>query len=110
MGESPVGHTPQGSDLSLKIGEAFDVTVQPTLVGNETNAEFGDRSSMSYAFHNAKPAPVVVELRQDGLGPNGEILKESQHGRRVDAFSREWSVTVPARGEATLSFTVRTRE
>ena len=110
MGESPVGHTPRGSDLSLKIGEAFDVTVQPTLVGDETSGVFTHRYSLSYAFHNAKAAPVVVELRQDGLGPSGEIVKESQKSRRLDATTRVWAVSVPAKGEATLTFTAKTGE
>lgn len=110
MGESPVGHTPQGSDLSLKIGEAFDVTVQPTLVSNQTSPESVNRYAMSYAFHNAEAQAVTVELRQDGLEPDGEIVKESQHSRRLDASSRVWTVSVPAKGEATLTFTARTGE
>ena len=110
MGESPVGHTPQGSQLSLKIGEAFDVTVQPTLVSNDTDTSLVSTYAMSYAFHNAKPEPVVVELRQDSLAPNGRILKESQKSRRLDAASRVWAVPVPAKGEATLTFTARIGE
>src|SRR5690606_38808095 len=31
VGEDRIGHTSAGSDLALKIGDAFDVTIQPTL-------------------------------------------------------------------------------
>ena len=35
VGESEIDHTPQGSELALKFGDAFDVTVQPTLVSDD---------------------------------------------------------------------------
>ena len=35
VGENRIDHTPQGSDISVKIGEAFDVTVQPTVLTTE---------------------------------------------------------------------------
>ena len=110
MGESPVGHTPQGSELSLKIGEAFDVTVQPTLVSSQTRGFFLNTYEMSYALKNARAEPVTVEVRQDGLSPNGKLLKESQPSRAADAATRVWEVKVPARGEATLSFTAQNGE
>ena len=31
IGENTIGHTPMGSSLALKTGEAFDVKVQPVL-------------------------------------------------------------------------------
>ncbi|OYW95101.1 MAG: hypothetical protein B7Z18_03990, partial [Alishewanella sp. 32-51-5] len=35
IGENTIGHTPMGSDLSLKTGEAFDVKVKPTVEKRE---------------------------------------------------------------------------
>lgn len=110
VGESPVGHTPQGSDLSLKIGEAFDITVQPTLVSSRTDRVFVNTYEMSYTLHNARSAPAVVEVRQGGFFPDGQVLKESLKSRSPDAETRVWSVPVPARGEATLTFTAQTGE
>lgn len=97
VGESAIAHTPMGSDLGLKTGEAFDVKVQPTVLsrdritaeqwkttsryrifhrdGTVTTGE-GDtlrettfyRTRMQYRLTNAKPQPVTVELTQSGLG------------------------------------------
>jgi hypothetical protein len=108
VGESPVGHTPQGSDLSLKIGEAFDVTVQPTLVSSRTDDVFVNTYQMSYILRNARAEPAVVEVRQGGFFPNGRVLKESLASRSLDAETRVWSVPVPARGQTTLTFIAQT--
>jgi hypothetical protein len=97
VGESAIGHTPMGSDLGLKTGEAFDVKAQPSVVGRDkitaeqwkTTSRFrifhnsgtvttgeGDtldtttfyRTQMRYRVTDAKPQPITVELTQAGLG------------------------------------------
>jgi hypothetical protein len=105
-GENNVDHTPAGSELSVKIGEAFDVTVQPTLVSSEKLSRSRTRYSMSYLFRNAQSVPVTAELRQGGLWRDGKVENESLASRRIDANTLGWSVPIPANGETTLTFTV----
>jgi hypothetical protein len=105
-GENGVGHTPAGSQLSVKIGDAFDVTVQPTLVSSEKTLRNHTRYAMSYVIRNAQASPVTVEMRQGGLGRGGDVENESLPSRRIDAGTLGWSVPVPANGETTLTFTV----
>ena len=94
IGESGIGHTPMGSQLTLQTGDAFDVLVLAEVVEREkiTSAEFEKsaryrviengkvirdveveeakefwRTTMRYTITNAKPVPVEVELSQAGL-------------------------------------------
>ncbi len=109
VGENQLGHTPQGSELAVRIGDAFDVTVQPTLVATEAAGKRRTRYTMSYKVHNARGTPVTVELRQAGLwGRNATVLKESLPSRRVDAATVGWSVPVAANGETILTAQVET--
>jgi hypothetical protein len=108
VGENPIGHTPQGSDLAVKIGEAFDVTVKPTLVSSEVVNKRRTRYSMSYRLTNATSARVTVELRQGGLMEQNKVIAESLGGRSIDAYTRGWSVVVPAAGETTLTTELET--
>ena len=109
VGESRIGHTPQGSELAVKIGDAFDVTVQPTLVSTEAVSKRRTRYSMSYVLRNARAEPVTVELRQGGAwGRDSRILQSSLPGRSIDAYTFGWSVPVPAGGETTLTTQVET--
>lgn len=94
IGESGIDHTPMGSELSLKTGDAFDVTVQAEVERRDvvTGAEWERtaryrvmldgkeirtveidraptyyRTVMRYSLTNARSAPVEVDVTQSGL-------------------------------------------
>jgi hypothetical protein len=106
VGEDHIGHTSAGSELALKIGDAFDVSIQPTLVATRRINKRKTEYDMSYLLRNARATSAVVTLRQDGLWRENELMKESLKGRRTDSDSFAWDVTVPANGETTLTFTI----
>lgn len=108
VGENAIGHTPAGSELSIKTGEAFDVSSQATLVAETRVSKTRTRYEMKYLLRNAKDQPVVVELRQGGLWRDGGVKAESLKSRVIDARTLGWSVPVPANGETVLTFTVET--
>jgi hypothetical protein len=107
VGEDRIGHTSAGSDLALKIGDAFDVTIQPTLRQTVRASRRETEYAMSYLVRNARSQPVTVTIRQDNLWRFNEVVTESIAGRRTDADSFAWDVPVPANGETELTFTVR---
>jgi hypothetical protein len=109
VGENQIGHTPQGSELAVKIGDAFDVTVQPTLVSSEAVSKRRTRYSVSYKIRNARSTPVTVEVRQGGLwGRETTVIRESLASRKIDAFTLGWSVPVAANGETIVTAQVET--
>lgn len=108
VGENYVDHTPASSDVAIRIGEAFDVTVQPTVVSSEKISRSRTRYSMSYSVRNAQPKPVNVELRQAGMWRDGKVETEGLPSKRIDASTLSWDVPVPANGETVLTFTVDT--
>ncbi len=107
IGEDGVGHTSAGSEIALRIGDAFDVTVTPTLLQTSKVNKRATDYQMSYLVRNALPQAVVVTLRQDNLWRFNEIREESLKGRRTDADSFAWDVSVPANGETALVYTIR---
>jgi len=138
IGENSIGHTPMGSELSLKTGEAFDVKVKPTVEKREriasdewersgkwrvtVNGKATDytvdrtitywRTTMSYKVTNAKPVPVTVEVVQAGLDnwwSDTRVPSESIPGKQRSADERVWQVTVPANGETVLTAQIDTR-
>lgn len=94
IGENTIGHTPMGSQLALRTGDAFDIFMQAEVEKRETitAAEYQRsaryrvmidgqtvreveidravdyyRTTMRYTLTNAKPEAVEVELLQSGL-------------------------------------------
>lgn len=108
VGENRIGHIPQGSEISVKTGDAFDVTVQPTLVKQDRAGFWRSRYSMEYLVRNARGEPVTLDIRQGGLWREGKVLQESIKSTRPDAYTLQWSVPVAANGETKLTFTVET--
>jgi len=108
VGENRIGHIPQGSEISVKTGDAFDVTVKPTLVSQDRAGFWRSRYSMEYVVSNARSEPVTLDIRQGGLWREGKVLEESIKSTRPDAYTLQWSVPVAANGETTLTFTVET--
>ena len=107
IGEDHIEHSSAGGDFGLRIGEAFDVSVQSTRVKETEISKRTTEYEMSYLVRNARPTPVVLTLRQEYLEPGNEVRAESIKGRRVDARSLAWDIPVPANGETTFTCTIR---
>ncbi|WP_422055711.1 DUF4139 domain-containing protein [Sphingomonas sp.] len=112
IGENAIPHTPMGSRLAIKTGEAFDVKVKSVVQTRERAGSTKWRTTMVYTLTNARPDAVVVELSQGGLDSwwkDTRILEETQASERINADEALWKVSVPANGEATLTATFETR-
>lgn len=139
IGENSIGHTPMGSSLALRTGEAFDVKVKPIVEKREqirsdewertgryriTDSKEGTRTviverqvafwrtTMRYALTNARPEPVTVDVVQAGLGSyynDTRVPMESLPGTQRSLDERVWHVTIPANGEAVLTVAFDTR-
>ena len=113
IGEDQVPHTPTGSDIVVTTGQAFDVTVQPRVISNRSAPKpayyrWRTEFQMEYTVRNARPEPVVVEVRQRGLGRHTQLSAQSIEGELKDAQTIVWRVPVPANGETKLTATVTT--
>lgn len=108
VGENRIEHIPQGSQISVKTGDAFDVTVQPTVVKQERVGFWRSSYEMEYLVRNARSQPVTLEIRQGGLWRAGTVIAESIKSTRPDAYTLQWNVPVAANGETKLTFTVET--
>ena len=109
VGENSIGHTPMGSALSVKTGEAFDVKVATNVVKRERLSSSRWVTSMSYTLTNAGDKAVTVDLAQDGLWGDVRIKDQSRESKRISADRVEWSVPVPANGSVTVTATFDSR-
>ncbi|HWU03267.1 MAG TPA: DUF4139 domain-containing protein [Novosphingobium sp.] len=137
IGADTIAHSPAGSQLSIRTGEAFDVKIQPVVETREkiTAGEWQRvaqyritrdgrsqtvsidapptywRTHMRYRLTNARATPVTVDVVQAGLGggwADTRVSAESTKGEQLNADERRWQVTVPAHGEAVLTAQIDT--
>ena len=95
--------------MSLKIGEAFDITVKPTLVSSENIGKDITEYMMVFDLKNAsgKEASVRVFQTLSAYSNDYQFLSESQTGKMPRDSVRYWDVKIPAQGSSQLSFMVR---
>ncbi|RJF94131.1 DUF4139 domain-containing protein [Sphingomonas cavernae] len=112
IGENNIGHTPMGSSLALKTGEAFDVKVRSVVEMREKLGKDRWRTTMRYTLTNARANAVTVDLIQAGLDnwwQDTRITDENLKSERRSADEALWKVPVPANGEAVVTATFDTR-
>lgn len=112
IGENAIGHTPMGSSLALKTGEAFDVKVKPVVTERTRLGSSRWRTAMTYTLTNARAEPVTVDVVQGGLDrwmDDTRITEQSLPSERRSSGEAVWHVPVPANGSATLTATFDTR-
>jgi len=106
IGEDRIDHTPAGTNLGIKTGEAFDVTVQPTQISAEKSGSKRQRYGMTYTVRNARSDAVIVEISQSSSWRTGSIVSENYKSTQIDTRNWRWSVPVKANDEAKLEFTI----
>ncbi len=112
IGENAIDHTPMGSALALKTGEAFDVKVKTTVVERKRLSATRWQTSMRYELTNARDGAVTVDLMQSGLDfgwTDTRIVTESAKSERRSSNAVVWAVSVPANGSAEVTATFETR-
>lgn len=107
MGEDRLDHTPVGEEARLRLGEAFDVTVDRTQTAFTRVAERVTESAYEVVVRNAGAEPATVQVVETFPG-DWRIIEESTPHEKVSAAEARWDITVPANGQQTLTFRVRT--
>jgi hypothetical protein len=106
VGEDRIEHTPKDEEITLKIGEAFD------LVAERVQTDFRKISTRQYetewevTLRNHKGSDVTVGLIEPLFG-NWKVLKSSHAYKKVDAFTLRFDVKAPKDGEVKVIYRIQ---
>jgi hypothetical protein len=108
-GEDQIPHTPEGERVRLKLGDAFDIRGErvQTAIDRRGNQIFS--RSFEITLRNHKDSAITVEV-VEATPPYLEwSVRDASHGyERRSSRELVFSVEVPAKGEAALTYTLRT--
>ncbi len=108
IGEDAIGHSPQGEDVTLDLGAAFDLT------GERVQSDFSyvsrrvARESFEIKLRNRKtdePATIIVPERLYRWR-DWQIIESSAPFVKVDNASIEFEIAVAPGAEESLTYTV----
>ncbi len=105
IGEDEIDHTPRDEKIRLYIGDAFD------LVGEHKQTNFVrvsprvSRYTYEISLRNHKDSEVTILAVEHSYG-DWTILNSSMQYTKKDSHTFEFSVKVPANGEAKVNYEI----
>jgi len=116
VGEARSDHTAPGRDLRVQSGDAFDITAervqtdyaQEQLAPPKRGMAARQRITASYkvTISNAKSVPVTVDVREARFGV-WRVIESSVPAEKLSATEVRFRISVPANGDAMLTYTVQ---
>ena len=106
IGEDNITHTPRDEKLVIKMGDAFDVVADRRQMTWRPLGTCRSESEWEIEVRNHKDTPETVEV-VEGAGGDWEILSSSHAHARIDASTFQFTELVPARGDITIRYTIR---
>ncbi len=107
-GEDHIDHTPKDEDVSVHIGNAFDVVAER----KQTDFKKIDTSTWEMEFEitlrNHKDAPIVVQVNEP-IGGDWRILETTYKAEKTSAFSARFNVPVAKDGASVLRYRIQVR-
>src|SRR5271170_5200652 len=107
-GEDSISHTPKDEDVSIHVGDAFDVVAERKQLDWKKIADRVYEIEYQIAIRNHKDTPITVEVREP-LGGDWEILNSNFKGTKLDSGTIEFEIPVAKNDAATLNYRVRVR-
>ncbi len=107
-GEDSIAHTPQDEDVSIHVGDAFDVVAERKQMDWKNVSKRLYEMQYEITIRNHKDAPITVQVREP-VGGDWEILNSNFKGTKLDSETIEFEIPVAKNGAATLDYRVRVR-
>jgi len=105
-GADTIRHTAEGEHIELALGTAFDVTGEAKRTAFERISNRSYETGQRIVLRNAKDDPVDVQV-VGHMPPGWRLLEESTAHSEETANKIVWTVRVPGKGEASVSYRIR---
>ena len=105
-GADSISHTPKDEDVSIHVGDAFDVVAERKQMDWKKIADRVYEMEYQIAIRNHKDTPITVEVREP-VGGDWEILNSNFKGTKLDSGTIEFEIPVAKNDAAMLDYRVR---
>lgn len=109
VGEDRIDHTPEKESVSLRLGNAFDITAERRQINYRKRSvrppyKNAYEVTVEITVKNAKKEPVTVTIP---VPMDGEwtIQNETHKHTRTNAHTATWNIRAPAKNKTVLRYT-----
>ena len=107
-GEDHIDHTPKDEQVSIHIGNAFDVVAEH----KQTDFKHVDTHTWEFEYEvtlrNHKDIPILVQVNEP-IGGDWEMLTSTYKFTKTAAFAAQFNVPVAKDGTSVLKYRVRAK-
>jgi hypothetical protein len=108
IGEDRIDHTPKDENVSIHIGNAFDIVSEHKQTDYKKIDNHTYEMEYEITLRNHKDTPVTIEVNEP-IGGDWEMLNSTFPAKKTAAFAAQFSVPVAKDGTAVLKYRVRAR-
>lgn len=108
IGEDEIDHTPRDEKIRLYIGDAFDLVGEHKQTNMVHVSSRVSRASYEITLRNHKDTDVTIVAVEHAYG-DWTILNSSMQYTKKDSHTFEFSVKVPANGEAKVTYEIENK-
>lgn len=107
VGEDHIGHTPKDEDVTVHIGNAFDVVEERKQTDFKRVDTHTYEMEYQITLRNHKDTPITVQVNEP-IGGDWEMLSSSYKYTKTAAFAAQFNVPVEKNGTSVLKYRIRT--
>ena len=108
LGEDAIDHTPRDEEVSLEVGNAFDLTPEYRVTDRRQISKLVSEMDVEVKLRNHKEEATTIEVEQKAYRWMPWSITRSSHAyEKVDADTFRFRLAVPADGEVVLTYTQR---
>jgi hypothetical protein len=107
-GEDHIEHTPKDEEISLHIGDAFDIVAERKQTDYKKVADRLYEFEYEITLRNHKDAPISVEVNEP-IGGDWEMVSSTYKFTKTAAFAAQFDVPVDKNATSVLKYRVRVR-
>jgi hypothetical protein len=108
VGEDRIDHTPKDEDVTIHIGNAFDVIAERKQTDYKRIDNHVWEMEFEITLRNHKDSPITVQVNEP-IGGDWEMLSSSYKFTKTAAFAAQFNVPVDKNGTSVLKYRVRAR-
>jgi hypothetical protein len=108
VGEDHIDHTPKDENITVKIGNAFDVIAERKQTDYKRIDTHVWEMEFEITLRNHKDTPITVEVNEP-IGGDWDMLSSTYKFTKTAAWAAQFQVPVEKNGTSVLKYRIRAR-
>ena len=104
-GEDKINHIPKDEEISVEVGQAFDIVAEKELIENKLVNNQQAEKTIQVTIRNHKDISVNIDVKEL-FWSNAKIINSSHQYKQINTQTVVFPIAVSANGQTVVKYTV----